>query len=315
MIPTLFVISIISFVIIQLPPGDIIDTRIQEMEQSAEISTEQIEAVRESFGLNDPMPVRYLRWIGGYLRGNFGYSLSWRAPVTEVVGDRLALTLVVSVSSLFFAWAIAVPVGLYSAVKQYSIGDYVATFFGFLGLSIPNFLLALVLMYLGVQYFGTSAGGLFSREFVTQGWSLAKIFDLMKHLWLPVIVVGTAGTAGTIRIMRANMLDELNKPYVATARAKGLKEWKIILKYPLRFAINPVISTVGWLLPQLIGGAVITSVVLSLPTTGPIFLKALREQDMFLAGFFVMIFSTLTVIGTVISDILLALVDPRIRYE
>jgi peptide/nickel transport system permease protein len=315
MIPTLFIISIISFIIIQLPPGDIIDTRIQEMEQSAEVSTEQIEAVRESFGLNDPMPVRYLRWIGGYLSGNFGYSLSWRAPVTEVVGDRLALTLVVSVSSLLFAWAIAVPVGLYSAVKQYSVGDYVATFFGFLGLSIPNFLLALVLMYLGVQYFGTSAGGLFSREFATQGWSLAKVFDLVKHLWLPVIVVGTAGTAGTIRIMRANMLDELNKPYVTTARAKGLKEWAIILKYPLRFAINPVISTVGWLLPQLIGGAVITSVVLSLPTTGPIFLKALREQDMFLAGFFVMIFASLTVIGTVISDILLALVDPRIRYE
>jgi peptide/nickel transport system permease protein len=315
MIPTLFVISIISFVIIQLPPGDIIDARIQEMEAAGEVTTEQIENVREAFGLNDPMPVRYLRWIGGYLRGNFGYSLSWRAPVTDVVGDRLALTLVVSVSSLLFAWAIAVPVGLYSAVKQYSIGDYVATFFGFLGLSIPNFLLALVLMYLGAEYFGASVGGLFSREFATQGWSVAKVFDLLKHLWLPVIVVGTAGTAGTIRIMRANMLDELNKPYVATARAKGLKEWAIILKYPLRFAINPVISTVGWLLPQLIGGAVITSVVLSLPTTGPIFLKALREQDMFLAGFFVMIFATLTVIGTVISDILLALVDPRIRYE
>ncbi len=314
-IPTLIVISMISFIIIELPPGDFVSSYVRQIESQGEWSGEALDAMRASFGLDEPIPVRYFKWISRFVQGDFGYSLAWNASVREVVGDRLALTIVVSFSSLLFAWFLAIPIGLYSAVKQYSIGDYTFTFFGFLGLSIPNFMLALVLMYISVTQFGGSVGGLFSREFALAPWSLAKVWDLIKHLWLPVIVVGTAGTAGTIRVMRNNMLDELNKPYVTTARAKGLSEWRVIMKYPFRFAINPVISTVGWLLPQLIGGAVITSVVLNLPTTGPIFLRALREQDMYLAGFFVMILATLTVIGTLISDLLLAAVDPRIRYD
>jgi peptide/nickel transport system permease protein len=314
-IPTLIVISMISFIIIELPPGDFVSSYVRQVESQGEVSREALDAMRASFGLDEPIPVRYFKWISRFVQGDFGYSLAWNASVREVVGDRLTLTIVVSFSSLLFAWVLAIPIGLYSAVKQYSIGDYTFTFFGFLGLSIPNFMLALVLMYISVTQFGGSVGGLFSREFALAPWSLAKVWDLIKHLWLPVIVVGTAGTAGTIRVMRNNMLDELNKPYVTTARAKGLSEWRVIMKYPFRFAINPVISTVGWLLPQLIGGAVITSVVLNLPTTGPIFLRALREQDMYLAGFFVMILATLTVIGTLISDLLLAAVDPRIRYD
>jgi len=314
-IPTLLVISMISFIIIELPPGDFVSSAVRLTESRGEMSSEAVEEMRVSFGLDEPLPVRYFKWISRFVQGDFGYSLAWNASVSDVVGDRIALTIAVSFSSLLFAWVIAIPIGLYSAVKQYSVGDYTFTFLGFLGLSIPNFMLALVLMYISVTQFGGSVGGLFSREFLLAPWSLAKVWDLIKHLWLPVIVVGTAGTAGTIRVMRNNMLDELNKPYVTTARAKGLSEVRIIMKYPFRFAINPVISTVGWLLPQLIGGAVITSVVLNLPTTGPIFLRALREQDMYLAGFFVMILATLTVIGTLISDLLLAAVDPRIRYD
>jgi len=316
MIPTLLVISIISFIIIELPPGDFASATIaQQQALTGEFDTEAIQALRARYGLDQPIPVRYFRWITNFVRGDFGHSMFWGAPVTRVVGDRLSLTVVVSFTSLVFAWAIAIPVGLYSAVKQYSIGDYVFTFLGFIGLAIPNFMLALVLMYVNSQFFGGSVGGLFSNEFVNAPWSFAKVLDLLGHLWLPVIVVGTAGTAGTIRIMRNNMLDELNKPYVITARAKGLKEMRILLKYPFRMAVNPVVSTAGWLLPQLIGGAVIVSVVLDLPTTGPVFLEALRQQDMYVAGFFVMALATLTVIGTLLSDLLLAVIDPRIRYR
>lgn len=315
MIPTVLVISIISFMVIELPPGDFVTNQLAAMENAGGATEEQLAALRARYGLDEPVYVRYFRWIFGFVQGDFGYSYAWQTPVRELVGERLALTMVVSLSSLLFAWVVAIPIGLYSAVKQYSIGDYTFTFLGFLGLSIPNFMLALVLMYVGFKYLGMSVGGLFSPEFGDQPWSFAKFIDLLKHLWIPVIVVGTAGTAGTIRIMRANMLDELNKPYVTTARAKGLKEGLILMKYPFRFAINPVISTVGWILPRLIGGSVITSVVLSLPTTGPLFLRSLQQQDMYLAGFFVMIFAILTVVGTLLSDILLAIVDPRIRYS
>lgn len=314
-IPTLLLISIISFIVIELPPGDYVSGLLAGQAATGAITDEQMEALRERYGLNDPPHIRYLEWISGFFVGDFGYSLSYGRPVLEIVGPRLGLTILVSMASILFAWIVALPLGLISAVKQYTTTDYSLTLFGFLGLSIPNFMLALVLMYFAASVLGVSVGGLFSPEFAGASWSFARLADLLSHLWIPVIVIGTAGMAGTMRIVRNNTLDELRKPYVMTARAKGLREWHIILKYPLRYAINPLISTVGWILPQIIGGAVITSVVLSLPTAGPVFLRALRQQDMYLAGFFVMVMAALTVIGTLLSDILLAVVDPRIRYN
>ena len=265
---------------------------------------------------NQPIYVQYLKWISNIItKGDFGQSFAWRTPVENLIWGRLGLTVLISVATLIFTWIIAFPVGIYSAVNKYSLGDYIATFFGFLGLAIPNFLLALVLMYIAFKYFNQSVGGLFSPEYVEAPWSFEKVLDLMSHLWIPMIILGTAGAASLIRIMRANLLDELGKPYVRTARAKGLPEWKVILKYPVRVALNPFVSTAGWLLPTLVSGSIIVATVLSLPTTGPMLLSALTTQDMYLAGAFILLLSILTMVGTLVSDILLAALDPRIRFD
>jgi peptide/nickel transport system permease protein len=316
MIPTLIVISMITFVIINLPPGDYLHSYIARLEQSQrEVTQDLVESIRVRYGLDRPIHVRYFMWARGIVSGDFGYSFRYNRPVADLIGERLALTVGIALVTIIFTWVIAFPIGIYSAVRQYSIGDVVATVIGYIGLAIPNFMLALILMYVSFRYFGFNVGGLFSMEYAEAPWSWGKIVDLLQHLWVPVVVVGTAGTAGLIRIMRANMLDELPKQYVMTARAKGLHEWAVIAKYPVRVALNPFISTVGWLLPVLVSGEIITAVVLGLPTTGPLLLEALRSQDMYLAGSFVMFLATLTVIGTFVSDILLALLDPRIRYS
>jgi peptide/nickel transport system permease protein len=312
----MFVISILSFIIIQLPPGDFLTSYAATLsEQGDSVSEEQLQALREAYGLGQPIYVQYTKWMSGVLRGDFGFSLEWGMPVKELIWGRLGLTVVLSLSSLLFVWTLAVPIGIYSATNQYSPLDYTATFFGFLGLAIPNFMLALVLMWIGFAYFGQDVGGLLSPEYKNAPWSPAKVWDLIKHLWIPMLVLGTAGTAGLIRTMRANMLDEVNQPYVETARAKGLTERNLIWKYPVRVALNPFVSTVGWALPELVSGETITAVVLSLPTVGPLLLRALLSQDMFLAGAIILLISVLTIIGTLLSDILLAWLDPRIRYE
>jgi len=274
-----------------------------------------LEALRQEYGLDQPMVVQYLRWMKQVLQGRFGMALEWKRPVSEVIGDRLWLTMVVSVSAIFLTWLLALPIGIYSAVRQYSVGDYVATFVGFIGLAVPSFMLALVLMYIGFKYFNASIGGLFSDEFVEAPWSLARLWDLTKHLPLPALILGLAGTAQLIRIMRANLLDELRKPYVMTARARGVPERRVILKYPVRVALNPFASTIGYLLPYVVSGSIIVSLVLSLPTVGPLLLKALVAQDMFLAGTIVLLLGVLTVVGTFLSDLLLLWIDPRIRME
>ena len=315
MIPTLFVISIITFILIQLPPGDFLTSQLQQLQQQGErITDERIAALRARYGLDRPLHVQYFKWIGNFVCGDMGYSFEWNRPVNELIWDRLGYTVLIALASMLFTWAVAFPIGIYSALKQYSIPDYVFTTLGFLGLSVPSFMLALVLMYLGYEWFGVSVGGLFSPEYVAEPWSFAKFVDLLKHIWIPMVVIGMAGTAGLIRVMRANLLDELQKPYVTTARAKGVGNVRLVLKYPVRIALNPFVSTVGWMLPNLFSGAVIAAVVLSLPTTGPILLGALKSQDMYLAGSLIMILSALTVIGTLISDILLAVIDPRSRY-
>ena len=316
MILTLVIISMIAFIVIELPPGDFVTTQIQQMVQSGSYSEEDLANLRARYGLNRPLLVRYWKWASKFARGDFGFSLSWRKPVRELIGARFAMTAMISLLSLLFSWVVAFPIGILSAVRKYSFWDVFWTFIGFLGLATPNFLLALIFMYLSYKYFpNIGVGGLFSLGFQDAPWSWAKFADLLAHLWIPVIVVGTAGTAGTIRITRANLIDELKKPYVDMARSKGISEVKVLLRYPVRIALNPFFSTVGWVLPSFIAGATITSVVLGLPTAGPLFLDALRRQDMQLAAAFVMLTSTLTVIGTLISDILLAIVDPRIRYD
>jgi len=313
---TMWAISVLSFVIIQLPPGDYITSYVAQMSASGGLVSEQeSDALRQEYGLDRPLWVQYLRWMKLVMQGNFGMALEWRRPVSEVIGDRLWLTMIVSVAAVILTWALALPIGIYSAVRQYSPGDYVATLLGFIGLAVPSFMLALVLMYFGFTLFGANIGGLFSDEFVEAPWSLAKAWDLAKHLPLPAIILGLAGTAQLIRIMRANLLDELRKPYVVTARARGLPEHRVILKYPVRVALNPFASTVGYLLPYVVSGSIIVSLVLSLPTVGPLLLKALVAQDMFLAGTIVLLLGVMTVIGTFLSDLLLMWIDPRIRLE
>jgi peptide/nickel transport system permease protein len=313
---TIWAISVLSFVIIQLPPGDYITAYIAQMSSSGGfISQQEADALRQEYGLDRPLYFQYLRWMRLVLRGNFGISLEWARPVSEVIGDRLWLTMVVSIAAVLLTWCLALPIGIYSAVRQYSFGDYVATFVGFIGLAVPSFMLALVLMYLGFTLFNANIGGLFSDEFSEAAWSWAKTWDLVKHLPLPALILGLAGTAQLIRIMRANLLDELRKPYVMTARARGLSEPRVILKYPVRVALNPFASSIGYLLPYVVSGSIIVSLVLSLPTVGPLLLKALVAQDMFLAGTIVLLLGTLTVVGTFISDLLLMWIDPRIRLE
>lgn len=316
-IPTLIAISVATFIIIQLPPGDFATSYIAELIQNGETVDAAEEArIRADLGLDRPLAVQYFEWIGNIvLRGDFGLSFDWQLPVSDLIWDRLALTLMISTLSLLTTWLIAIPIGVYSATRQYSIFDYVFTVLGFLGRGIPDFLLALVLMWLGLIYFNFHVGGLYSPEFADAPWSWGKFVDLLAHLWVPVVVLATGGAAGLLRIMRANMLEELGKPYVETAYAQGLSERRVVWGYPVRVALNPFFSTVGWALPALISGDVITAVVLNLPTTGPLLLRALQNQDMYLAGGFILILSVFTIIGTLLSDILLLLTDPRIRHQ
>lgn len=313
---TVGAISVLSFVIIRLPPGDYISSYIASVSMSGGfVSEQEVQALRREYGLDKPVYVQYLRWMGMVVRGRFGVSLEYRRPVSEVIGDRLWLTMVVAIAAVVLTWALALPIGIYSAVRQYSLGDYIATFVGFIGLAVPSFMLALVLLYLGFKYFNANIGGLFSGEFDLAPWSLAKVWDLAKHLPLPTLILALAGTAQLIRIMRANLLDELSKPYVVTARARGLSERRVILKYPVRVALNPFASTIGYLLPYVVSGSIIVSLVLGLPTVGPLLLRALVAQDMFLAGTIVLLLGVLTVIGTFLSDLMLLWIDPRIRLE
>ena len=317
MIPTLFAISIVTFVIIQLPPGDFFTTYISNMAAMGEtVDQTVVQKIKEQYGFDQPIYVQYGKWVWNIIsKGDFGQSFQRGKPVTDLIGERMMLTIALSLFALVITWVIAFPIGIYSAVRQYSIGDYIFTFLGFIGLAVPSFLIALILMYIAFKYLNQSVGGLFSPGFSDMPWNLAKFQDLLQHLWIPTIIIALEGTAGLIRIMRANLLDELHKPYYVTAKAKGLSEFQALIQYPVRVALNPWISSVGWVLPGLVSGATIISVVLNLPTTGPMQLEALLNQDMYLAGAFVLLLSTLTVVGTLLSDILLAWIDPRIRYQ
>ncbi len=311
---TTVAISVIAFVIIQLPPGDFVDAYIASISATGgQVSLAEAEGLRIQFGLDRPMYLQYFAWITGVVQGDFGFSVEWRRPVSEVIGDRLWMTVIISVFAILLSWGLALPIGIYSAVRQYSIGDYVFTFVGFFGLAVPNFLLALIILYFSFVLFGANVGGLFSAEYQLEPWSWGKVWDLAKHLPLPGLILAIGGTAQLIRIMRANLLDELRKPYVVTARAKGMRESRVILKYPVRAALNPFASTIGYLFPFVVSGSIIISLVLSLPTVGPLLLRSLVAQDMQLAGTIVLMLGVLTVIGTFISDLVLMWVDPRLR--
>ncbi len=316
MIVILLVLSVVAFIIIQLPPGDYLTSYIMKLKATGQIVDEtEIASLRKQYDLDLPMYQQYLMWMWKMLHGDFGMSFQWNKPVSELIGERIVLTVIISLFTLTFIYIVAIPIGIYSATHQYSLGDYTFTVFGFVGLATPNFLLALILMFLFFKYFGLSVGGLFSPEYELAPWSLDKFVDMLKHLPIPIIVIGTAGTAWLIRVMRGCLLDELRKQYVITARAKGVAERRLLFRYPVRVAINPIISTIGWTLPTIVSGETITAIVLNLPTTGPLLFRALVNQDMYLAGSTVMFLSFLTVVGTLISDLLLVWVDPRIRYE
>ncbi len=311
---TIWAISVVTFVIIQLPPGDFVDAYIANLSASGSmVSAQEAEALRQLYGLDQPIWVQYLKWAGRVVRGDFGMSMEWGRPVTEVLGDRLWLTVALSILAIVVTWGLALPIGIYSAVRQYSIADYVFTLLGFIGIAVPSFLLALIIMYFGFTLFGANIGGLFSKEFELAPWSWAKLFDLLGHLPIPVLILALAGTAQLIRVMRANLLDELRKPYVVTARARGLPEQRVILKYPVRAALNPFASTIGYLFPFVVSGSIVISLVMSLPTVGPLLLRALVAQDMFLAGTIILLLGVLTVFGTLISDLVLMWIDPRVR--
>jgi peptide/nickel transport system permease protein len=315
LIPTIIAISMISFIIIELPPGDWLTTYVASLQRQGELMDESVLAsIKKTYGLDQPVYMRYVKWAWNSLHGDFGRSFEWGKPVADVIGDRLLLTVVISLAALLFTWVVALPVGIYSATHQYSIADYFFSMISFIGRGVPEFLIALVFLWVAFSRFGVNLGGLFSDKFLEAPWSMAKFLDMLNHLWVPMIVLGLGGTAGMIRTMRANLLDELHKPYVVTARAKGLAENRLIFKYPVRVALNPFVATIGWTLPSLVSGATIISLVLSLPTVAPVIYKALQTQDMYLAGSFIMLTSILTVIGTLISDILLAWLDPRIRF-
>ncbi len=318
MIVTVFIISLLTFFIIQLPPGDYVSNIINRMvsQGATSPSAEDMAMMRKMYGLSDPLPVQYFKWIEKIIiQGKFGYSFTYQKDAIEIISARLPASFVLSLSSFMFVWIISLPIGIYSAVKKYSLGDYVVNFIGFVGLAVPSFLLALVCLYISYKFFGVAAIGLFSKDFQNAPWSWARLLDLLKHMWIPMIIVGIGGTAGLIRTLRANLLDELNKPYVDTARAKGLPEARLLWKYPVRHALNPFISTLGWMLPGLVSGEVIVAIVLNLPTSGPVLYNALASQDMYVAAGFLLVLSTLTVIGTFVSDILLAVLDPRIRFQ
>lgn len=316
-IPFLLLISVMSFVVIQLPPGDFVATYVRNLElQGGSVNEEQIEALEAQYGLDKPILVQYGLWITNIVfKGDFGNSFRYQRPVAEILTERIPRTVGISLVSILITWVIAVPLGILSALKQYSVWDHVFTFFSFIGLSVPGFLFALVLMYFVFTQTGWFVTGLYSPAFRSEPWSFAKFVDMMKNLWLPLVVLSLTGAAGIIRILRGTLLDELNKQYVTTARAKGLPEWRVILQYPIRIAVNPLISTIGWMLPAVVGGELVVSKVLNLPTVGPILLEAIQSEDMYLAGAFILILSMLTIIGTLVSDILLAWADPRIRYD
>jgi peptide/nickel transport system permease protein len=318
MLVLLVLLSMVSFFIIELPPGNYLDTYVQSLINRGiddVVAQQELEVLVKHYGLDKPAYTRYLKWFGNLLKGDMGQSLIYAQGVGKLISERIALTFIISLLSLLFTYALAIPIGIYSATHQYSILDYIVTFFGFIGLAIPNFLLALILMYLSFKYLNWNIGGLFSPEYVISGWSFGKVIDLLKHLPIPIFVVGTSGTAGMIRVMRGTLLDELPKQYVITARAKGLKERKLLMKYPVRVALNPIVSSIGGVLPALISGATLTAMVMSLPTVGPLLLEALKAQDMYMAGSLLMLLSSLGLIGVLISDILLVVVDPRIRFE
>jgi peptide/nickel transport system permease protein len=316
MVPTLFAISIVVFIIIQLPPGDFLTTLVASLSSQGEtVNQDALRALEEQYGLGRPIWEQYYLWMKNILlHGDFGDSFTYNQPVLDLIRARLGWTIAISVGALLLTWAIAFPLGIFSAVRRYTVGDYLLTFMAFVGLAVPEFMIALLLLYLSFRYFDQSVGGLFSPEYVDAPWSLARFGDLLTHLWIPIVIVGVASTAGLVRIMRANLMDELHKPYVATARAKGMEERKLIMKYPVRMALNPFVSTSGYILPGLVSGETIIGVVLSLPTVGPLLLRALQSQDMYLGGGIILMLSLLTVIGTLLSDILLAWLDPRIRY-
>jgi peptide/nickel transport system permease protein len=316
MIPTLIAISAIVFVIIQLPPGDYLTTYITELQSQGEtVSEDKVEFLRRQYGLGLPWYEQYFRWLGGLLQGNFGFSFEHNEPVVKVVGDVVWLSMIVASTTIVFSWIVAFPIGVYSATRQYSWGDYTLSFLGFLGLATPSFLLALVLMYFANVWLGISIGGLMDERYIGQPWTWAKVHSILEHLWVPVLVIGAANTAGMIRRLRANLLDELQKQYVVTGRAKGLPPRRLLLKYPLRVALNPFVADIGNILPQIVSSAAVVAVVMSLPTTGPLLIRALRSQDMYLAGFLLMCLAFLTVVGVLLSDIALALLDPRIRLQ
>ena len=314
MVPTLFLISVLVFTIIELPPGDFFESYVAEMKSlGEEADMAEIDMLRERYGFDQPQVIRYLHWAGGMLTGDFGYSFEYRLPVNDVVGDRLWLTILLSTFTILFTWALAFPIGIYSATHQYSWGDYGLTFLGLAGIAVPNFMLALLMMYFANLWFGVSIGNLMDQQYLGQAMSWEKFRSILSHIWIPVVIIGTAGTAGMIRTLRANLLDELQKQYVVTARAKGLAPGKVLRKYPLRMALNFFVSDIGSILPAMISGAEVTAIVLSLETTGPMLIRALQSQDMYLAGSFLMFLAFLTVIGVLISDIALAFLDPRIR--
>jgi peptide/nickel transport system permease protein len=313
---TVRAVSIVSFIIIQLPPGDYVTAYIAQLSvQGSSLNMAEAENLRIYYGLDRPMHYQYYLWLQRMVTGDFGYSFEHQKPVRDVIGERLLLTMVLALASILFTWALAIPIGVFSAVRQYSVWDYFFTFVSFIGIAVPSFLLALLLMWIGFSVFGLSVGGLFSPQYISAPWSWARVVDLLQHLWLPTVILGLAGTATIMRITRANVLDELRKPYVVTARAKGLSGWRLIWKYPVRIALNPVISITAYIWPFLVSGSVIVSVVLSLPTVGPILLRSLLSQDMFLAGGIIMLIGLMTVIGTFISDLLLIWADPRIKLE
>ena len=326
-IPMLVLMSVVAFVLIQAPPGDYLTEYVAMMRETGEagrrdsaggsvgVGAIEVEALEERFGLDKPLYIQYLRWIGGVVQGDMGMSMEWRIPVNELIKERVVLTLILSGATILFAWTLAIPIGIISAVKQYSIIDYAFTFLAYIGVGTPNFMLALVIMWTAFAAFGLRLTGLFSPEYVDAPWSVGRFVDMMSHMWVPVLILGTDGTARFTRIIRANLLDELGKPYVETARAKGIPETRVVLRYPVRMALNPFVSTVGWALPQLFSGSLIVATVMSLPTIGPLLLSSLLSQDMFLAGSLILILTALTLTGTLISDLILAWMDPRIRMK
>ena len=315
-VPFFFAASLVSFALIQAPPGDYVTSFAATLAASGDvIDQDRLEALRTRYGLDDGFFMQYFRWITGVLHGDFGISFEWQQPVSQLIWERMGLSLALAFGTLIFTWALALPLGIWSAVRKYTVSDYLLTTVGFIGLATPNFLIALVMMYIAVVYFGADVSGLFSPEYQQAPWSWDRFVDLLRHIWLPIAILGLSSTASLMRIMRANLLDELNKPYVTTARAKGLSEFRLLMKYPVRIALNPFVSTIGWAFPQLVSGAVITAFVLSLPTAGPLLLQALLAQDMYLAGAFILLLCCLSIVGMLVSDILLALIDPRIRYR